>query len=377
MTPSILHLIRTLDPAAGGPVEFLRLICDAHARLGAEVAVVTLDGPAQVGDPRWPVSITRCGPGAGSYGYRRGFSDKLHRIAKSFDLMVFHGLWEYSSVCASRIASKASIPYFVFPHGMLDPWFKRTFLTKHFKKQCYWLLFERQMLQRARRVIFTSESESKRADETFWPRANYRKAVVPLGVQRPAGNREELRKLFLDRFPHLEGKRFLLFLGRLHPKKGCDLLIRALTRLHAPVDLVIAGPPSSPEYLEHLTQMAVGLPVTFTGMLPGSLKPGAFLTAEALILPSHQENFGMVVAEALSFGLPVLVSDKVNIADAVKTDGAGLVEPDTLAGTYRLVERWLAADASGMRTCAERCYNLRFDIGRSARELLEVFLNHG
>lgn len=375
MTPSILHLIRTLDPTAGGPVEFLKLICEAHARMGARVSVVTLDVPAQ--ECAWPVSVIGCGPGAGSYGYHLGLTSKLRKIAKSFDLMVFHGLWEYSSVSGANVARRESIPYFVFPHGMLDPWFKRAFPLKHLKKQFYWLLFERHILQRAKSVIFTSESESRLAAETFLPRTNYRKVVIPLGVRSPEGDREELRRLFLERFPHLKEKRFLLFLGRLHPKKGCDLLIEAFSRLHPPLDLVLAGPKSTSEYLEHLQRMAVGLPVTFAGMLTGPIKSGAFVAAEALILPSHQENFAMVVAEALSFGLPVLVSTQVNIAEVVKGYGAGLVEPDTLSGTCSLIERWLTADRCLMPEAAKRCYRGRFEIERSARELLKIFASHG
>jgi glycosyltransferase involved in cell wall biosynthesis len=375
MTPAILHLIRTLDPAAGGPVEFLKLICQAHTRMGARVAVVTLDDPAQKWE--WPVSVFGCGPGAGSYGYQAGLTAKLRQIVKSFDLMIFHGLWEYSSLAAARVARQRSMPYYVFTHGMLDPWFKRAFPLKHLKKQLYWLLFERGILQRARSVIFTSEGESRLAAKTFWLRSNYRKLIVPLGVRPAEGDRAELRGQFLDRYPHLKGKRFLLFLGRLHPKKGCDLLLEAFSRLHPALDLVLAGPKSSVEYLEQLRKMAVGLPVTFTGMLTGPIKSGALVAADALILPSHQENFGMVVAEALSFGLPVLVSEQVNISDVVETFGAGLVEPDTLSGTCALIERWLAADGDSMRAAAERCYRDRFEIERSARELLKIWSDGG
>jgi glycosyltransferase involved in cell wall biosynthesis len=139
----------------------------------------------------------------------------------------------------------------------------------------------------------------------------------------------------------------------------------------------LAGPKSSVEYLEQLRKMAVGLPVTFTGMLTGTIKSGALVAADALILPSHQENFGMVVAEALSFGLPVLVSEQVNISDVVETFGAGLVEPDTLSGTCALIERWLAADGDSMRAAAERCYRDRFEIERSARELLKIWSDGG
>jgi glycosyltransferase involved in cell wall biosynthesis len=108
-------------------------------------------------------------------------------------------------------------------------------------------------------------------------------------------------------------------------------------------------------------------------MLTGPVKSGAFAAAEALVLPSHQENFGMVVAEALSFGLPVLISTQVNISDVVASYNAGFVEPDTLSGTCSLIERWLSADHCSMGLAAERCYRDRFEIDRTARELLKVW----
>jgi glycosyltransferase involved in cell wall biosynthesis len=355
-------------------VEYLRLICEAHARMGVQVAVATLEDPGQ--KRVWPVPVIGCGPGAGSFGYRAGLTAKFRRMAESFDLIVFHGLWEYSSICGAKAARSASIPYFFFPHGMLDPWFSKAFPLKHLKKQLYWFLFERRLLQGAKAVIFTSENEFRLAAKTFWPPSNYRKAIVALGVRAPEGHREQQRELFLNRFPHLRGKRFLLFLGRLHPKKGCDLLIEAFARLQPPLELVLAGPSSTPEYLEELRKMAGERPVTFTGMITGEMKSGALAAAEALILPSHQENFGLVVAEALSFGLPVLLSSQVNISDELEADGAGLVEPDTLSGTCALIERWLAADSEAMREAAQRCYQNRFGIERSAEALLELFANH-
>ncbi|MFN6996501.1 MAG: glycosyltransferase, partial [Aquincola tertiaricarbonis] len=115
------------------------------------------------------------------------------------------------------------------------------------------------------------------------------------------------------------------------------------------------------------------------GMLQGDLKWGAFHAAEAFVLPSHQENFGIAVAEALGCGVPVLISDKVNIWREIEADGAGLVAPDTAEGTAQLLQRWLAlssAERAAMRDRARGCFAQRFTVEAMADSLLSV-LQHG
>ena len=204
-----------------------------------------------------------------------------------------------------------------------------------------------------------------------------RRLIIPLGVPKAPSATAVLREAFLQQFAHLRDRRFLLFLGRLHPKKGCDFLVQAFAEMRPPLDLVLAGPDASPHYKAELTRLAQGLPITFTGMIEGDVKAGALVSADALILPSHQENFGLVVAEALSFGTPVLVSAQVNITEEVQSFGAGFVEPDTLAGTRRLLERWLEHGDSTMRAAALACFQQRFDIERSARGLLKILTDDG
>jgi glycosyltransferase involved in cell wall biosynthesis len=373
MKMAILHVIRSLDPARGGPVEYLKQVAIAQKELGVHTSILTLDRP----EPTWirnlPVSVLECGPSRGTYGFNSSLERKLCEISRSFDAMVVHGLWQFHGVCVARAAQKTGIPYFVFPHGMLDPWFRRSAPIKHFKKQLYWLLTERKVLESARRVLFTSSKESQLRRVTFWPHANYQYRIVPLGVPSAPANLERLREIFFKRFPHLRRRPFLLFLGRLHPKKGCDMLIEAMGKLNSPVDLVMAGPSGDPAFRARLQKAAKKVCVTFTSMVEGELKAGALAAANALILPSHHENFGIVVAEALSFGTPVLLSRQVNIAEEIESAGAGFVEPDTLEGTKRLIERWLQFGNTSMRQVALACYQNHFSIESSAAELLRVF----
>jgi glycosyltransferase involved in cell wall biosynthesis len=143
----------------------------------------------------------------------------------------------------------------------------------------------------------------------------------------------------------------------------------------------MAGPCRDEDYLGRLKQLAVGdAPVTFTGMLTGTLKWGAFAAADVFVLPSHQENFGIAVVEAMACGTPVLVSQEVNIWREIVTDGAGFADSDDVAGTTRLLERWLSlgeTEAAKMRAAARSSFEQRFEIHRAVDSLLEVLGRHG
>jgi glycosyltransferase involved in cell wall biosynthesis len=116
--------------------------------------------------------------------------------------------------------------------------------------------------------------------------------------------------------------------------------------------------------------------IHWPGMLTGNAKWGAFYAAEAFILPSHQENFGIAVAEALSCGTPVLLADKVNIAEDIAEDGGGMMESDTAEGTLQLLNRWISMskeERAEMSVRAERCYHRRYDMRENAKAIIRLF----
>jgi len=210
--------------------------------------------------------------------------------------------------------------------------------------------------------------------------------VVNLGTGAPVGEPQSQRALFEEKFPEVRGKHCLLFLGRVHIKKGNDLLFHALADVLksnaspelADWHLIIAGPNDHP-YGQEMKALAekLGLVarVTWTGMLTGDLKWGAFHRAEAFVLPSHQENFGIAVAEALACRVPVLISNKVNIWREIEQDGAGIIENDDIAGATKLLTRWLAlspADRETMRDRAIASFSTRFHVDQSAKALIAV-----
>ena len=136
---------------------------------------------------------------------------------------------------------------FPFVHGALDPWFRKRYPGKHAKKALYWRLFEHRTLRDAQAVLYTCEEERLLARTSFTP-YQAREAIVGLGIEEPPRNSARQCGAFLSANPHLRDKRILLFLGRLHPKKGGDLLIEAFSRVchrDEGLHLVVAGPDES------------------------------------------------------------------------------------------------------------------------------------
>ena len=385
----LLHSIHSVNPAGGGPIEGVKQLAASNRIHGHDIEILSLDKP----DDPWvrdcPLKVHAVGPGLMGYGYSSRLRPWLREHRKEYDAVVINGLWQYSGFGAWRELRRTDTPYFVYSHGMLDPWFKRAYPLKHLKKWLYWPWAEYRILRDARAVLFTCEEERRMARKSFWLyRCN--EVVVGYGTAGPAGDESVQRRLVADRFPELRGKRVFLFLGRIHEKKGCDLLVKAFAKVanhqspvtghqspEAPLHLVVAGPCAHPEYLERIRKLASDLcppsTVSFPGMVAGDLKWGMLRMAEVFILPSHQENFGIAVAEALACGTPVLISNKVNIWREIEADRAGLVDDDDEPGTVRLLQRWLATppdQKEEMRRIAQRSFQTRFEVNQAANSLI-------
>jgi glycosyltransferase involved in cell wall biosynthesis len=377
----ILHLLPSADPRSGGTAEAVRQQSEVFKSRGHEVEVATLDSPQHTAQWDFPAKLIGLGPGMGTYGYTgnmiKWLSDNLDR----FDLMVIDAIWQYNALAGYRLIRSRKIPYVVFSHGMLDPYFKQAFPLKHLKKMLYYRLVLHRILKDADAVFFTCEEEKILARQSFTPYCVNEK-VVPIGITLPVRSSMKSGDAFIARFPELEGKRVILSLGRLHPKKGVDLLIAAFAATLASDrswQLVIAGPDHM-GWQENLKAQAKKLDIanriTWTGMLDKDWKWGALSAAEVFAIPSHQENFGIVVAEALAVGLPVLMSNKVNIWREVQSSSAGFVEPDTEEGTIQLLRQWTGLpgeQVQEMRVNAKKCFERYFNLETVGDQMVEVF----
>ena len=321
----VLHVIASLDPKGGGTTENLLQLAQATSETEEmEMEVACFDEAEESWLTSFPALVNALGRGRTSYRYCSAFVPWLRKNAARFDAFVVHGLWQYPGYATRLVARELDIPYFVFPHGMLDPWFKKAYPLKHLKKWLYWPWGEYRVLRDATAVFFTCEEERRLARDSFWL-YQCRGKVVGIGIGLPPTQADQQDETFLTRFSEFRKKRLLLFLSRIHEKKGCDLLIRAFGKavqnlsLHErdPLHLVVAGPCADQGYLDEMNDLAKECcptgSVSFPGMLSGDLKWGAFHAAEVFVLPSHQENFGIAVVEALACKRPVLISDKVNI----------------------------------------------------------------
>lgn len=369
----VLHVIARLAPSEGGPPEMMRNLAANYQAIGDTLEVATLDDPAAPYLAHCAFLVHALGPGRSTYGLSRRLLRWLRANASRFDLIVINNVWLFPAVAAWLAAKGARVPYAVFTHGALDVFFKKRYPLKHLKKLLYWPL-QYQILKSASAVLFTSELERELALASFKPNG-WTSVVVPYGTNRPDGDPEVQRNAFYEVVPQARGRRLLLFLGRIHEKKGCDMLVQAFAQVavaHQDVDLVIAGPDQMGLQAKLKKQaMSAGIAsrVFWPGMLSGAAKYGAFRAAEAFVLPSHQENFGIAVAEALACGTPVLISDQVNICQQIQDSGVGLVEPDTPEGTLRLLKGWLMMPASqrtSMAAAAESVFQQRFSLRRSA-----------
>jgi glycosyltransferase involved in cell wall biosynthesis len=264
---------------------------------------------------------------------------------------------------------------------MMDPWFREHYPLKHLAKQVYWFLAEGRVLRDAQAVLFTCEEEKHRAHGAFRGH-QYKERITLLGTADPKGDPANQKEAFASACPILRNRRFLLFLSRIHPKKGCDLILESfaslLPDLPENLDLVIAGP-DQVGWLSELQSLAsrlgIGNRVHWPGMLKDDVKWGAFRSAWAMILPSHQENFGFVVAESMACSTPVLISDKVNIWREIKRARAGLVAPDTLEGTRNLIQRFnklSLEEREQMGRDARAGFLEYFDVNETAREFMRA-----
>lgn len=376
----ILHVISSVNPKGGGPIEGIKQLHTQDAELNIIRDICSVDAP----DSEWVVNsaikVHALGPAFGRYAYSRKLVPWLRTHAHNYDAVIIDGLWQYTSFAVWRALSGMAIPYYVFTHGMLDPWFKRTYPLKHLKKWLYWPCAEYRVLRDARKVIFTCEEERLLAQESFWLyKAN--EAVTSYGVTNPPTNSDNLASDFLAVYPHLHNKRIILFLSRIHEKKGCDILIEAFAKIakcDENLHLVLAGPDQTgwtTKLKAEAEELGISHRISWPGMLHGDMKWGAFYAAEVFCLPSHQENFGIVVAEALACGKPVLISNKVNIWREIIADGAGLVAEDTFEGTVANLNHWLAMsleEFNAIQAKTRICFTDRFHVRRAATCLLEI-----
>ncbi len=317
---TVLSVIASMDPTYGGPCQGIRNFIPEFARQGILNEVVCLDPEGTLFPDPFPIHTL--GTNKNRWHYSSKLFPWLTGNLGRFDAVIVHGLWLYPGYAlwkAIRLCNKQGqtpVPaYFVMPHGMLDPYFQkaRDRRLKALRNQIYWQLIERKIIRDAKALLFTCEVELLLARESFPFYSPKQETCVGYGIAEPTVYDAKLQSLFPDTYLVLGKRSYLLYISRIHKKKGLDILLEAyavmleqhLSAPEATPMLVIAGPGIESTYGKKIKEW-VGKrkvlkdKVIFTGMLTGDIKWSAFYNCEAFILPSHQENFGISVVEAIS-----------------------------------------------------------------------------
>jgi glycosyltransferase involved in cell wall biosynthesis len=349
----VLHVISSLSPGAGGPTTALLGLAVAQARAGLAVTVLAThapDEPTTVSDAlvRSGVPVQLIGPARGRLHRAPGLAAAVDLAVADAGLVHIHALWEEVQHQAARAARRRSVPYVIRPCGMLDPW---SLGQSKWAKRLVLAWRVRKDLDRAAALHFTTAAER---DLAMPLRLRPAPIVEPNGIHLeefaslpPAGS-------FRSQYQQVGSRLLVLFLSRIHPKKGLDLLIPAFARVigdKGPARssgrdavLVIAGPEEGGyrATVEALArQFNLEDRVVFTGLLQGADRLSALADADLFVLPSYQENFGNSVVEALAAGTPVLISDRVNLHDQITAGEVGGVVPAELAPLAEALGRWL------------------------------------
>ncbi|MBD3379243.1 MAG: glycosyltransferase [Candidatus Omnitrophica bacterium] len=319
----VLHVISSLDKKYGGPSKALVEMVLAQKRAGIcpEIAATRFPGE----NPEVPERVKtrffeRC---LGEYKYSPGMRKWLEEHIKKYDIVHIHSVFVYSTMLAARLAEKEKIPYIVRTIGQLYEWSLRN--KSYLLKKIYLELIEKRTLEKAAMLHFTTEDERDNLIVKLKRKQGY---VLPLGVR--IGGVMARREAYA-RFPGFEDKKILLFISRIHPKKGLETVIPVINgifRKYPDWILVIAGEGRESyvnELKEKIDSLHTGKHVHFTGYVFGKEKEALLSLADIYILPSYTENFGVAVAEALAYGKPVCISKNVGIASDIKKYNAGKV----------------------------------------------------
>lgn len=329
----ILYITPSLAPEWGGPTTVVTGLTEALVERGVEVSIFTT---AKRGEKE--KIIRPNGVDVRIFTHRflsrfwRSYSPSINEMLKKevekCDIVHIHELWHYPHYAAYKAAKRTKKPYLITPHGALEPW---ALNYKSPKKKIYMRLIQKQMLDEASALHAITEAEIEHIHRFGLKNLI---TVIPNGI-----NPEEFQILppkeeFEEHYKELKNKKVILFLSRIHPKKGLDILARAsgkIVKNRDDIRLVIIGPDSEgykAEVIEMFESMGILNKTIFTGMLTGREKLTALSRADVFVLPSYSEGFSMAILEAMACGIPIIITNKCNFPE-VKEAGTGIIiEPD-------------------------------------------------
>lgn len=384
----LLHVITSMDSKAGGMSQALRNINPFVIGNNVDVEVVCLDNKELDYNISDSFVIHKLGNGKTSYQYQPLLLGWLKKNAFNYEFIIVHGLWQYHNLAVYQ-----TIKYFkkknkkvpqvmIMPHGMLDPYFQKATdrKWKALRNEIVWRYIEKKCINAADAVFYTCQEEMRLAATTF-KGYNPKKTInVGFGIQSPPQNCSEFGSAFYEICPAVANKKHWLFLSRIHEKKGVDILIKAyheLSKQNSSIpELVIAGPKES-DYAKQMIKLASdNSKIHFPGMLQGAEKWGAFYNCQIYLLPSHQENFGIAIVEAMACEKPVLISKNVNIWKEINDGDGGYIldnlDVASLRGKLLEISRNTDFEIFKKGTNALNIFANKFDVNKSTQFLVDI-----
>jgi glycosyltransferase involved in cell wall biosynthesis len=333
----VLYVIPSYEPAwaFGGTVTATSQLCRGLANQGVDISVYTtnangksghlavpLNEPIELGGVK--VTYFHCDFRASKAFYSSDLSNKLKETVKDFDIVHVSAIWQFIQVNVYKACKRNNIPYIVTPNGSfrIYPW-KQNVL----KKRLFWYLFGKQTVKNANAIHFTTEAEREDSFLTVPFLRQIPNFIVPNGIQihRDISKRDIRKELGIS-----NEKFLVLYLGRIHRIKGIEFLFKALEKLKdSDICFLIVGPEEDKEYIIDLKKLSESLNINKKIIWHDGVSReevwNYYDCVDLYVLLSYSENFALTVAEAMSCGLPVLISNNVGIQKEVQEDNAGFV----------------------------------------------------
>jgi len=386
----ILHVIPSLAPETGGTAFSVSKFCEAQVRAGLDLTLYTTPWP-RLGSPRDGMilkSMEKAGVKVRIFPAKETplnlplphsplLVEAVRDHGREFDLIVNHSLWNPVATGCMRTLRKMGLDYALMPHGMLDP---VVFARHRCRKRLWAWGWERSNVEGASMILFNTRAEEEKARSCAWKLKQT--FIFPHLVDLAYWKELPPPSLFEEKFPSLRNREVVLFVGRLNWVKNLDRLIEAFAMVHAqrPAAILVLVGPDTDGTRSQLEAQAENLGVKdellFTGLLEGEDVKAAYARGQVLALVSQKENFGLVAAEALAAGLPVVLSEGVDMGRNWESRGPVrrvVPRPEPIAeAILGLLERsaTLGLPDKEARALAERTWG---NPHSSMQQLLETF----
>jgi glycosyltransferase involved in cell wall biosynthesis len=314
--------------------------------------------------------VFKLGKGKTGYYYNSKLYNWLLSHISNYDVVCVHGLWQYHTYAITKTVKQlkkenAKVPkIIIMPHGMLDPYFQKSVSRKikALRNEIIWQLTEKNAINQADAIFFTCQEELELARTTFKGYQPKKEINVGYGIQHPPEHTTAQDEAFYNTCPQLKNQAYWLFLSRIDVKKGIDVLIQAYQQLSIKYPtlphLVIAGNTTS-AYAKQMMALSNHHPnIHFPGMVQGNAKWGAFYNCQAFVLPSHQENFGIAIVEAMACKKIVAITKNINIWREINADGGCLLfENNQVESVYKTLEELYLLPTAELKQKGEMAYS--------------------